>query len=742
MLTAAAILPIALMAGIGLYVLARQQDTQAERVGLELARSVANAIDSELGSTISVLETLATTPTLDRDDIAGFLERARRVHRSRPEWAAILLADVAGQSLVDTRSADGATLASIAEKESFDLVVRDRAPAVGSLTQHVQNDWLFAVRVPVVRRGAVRYVVTALVKPEAIRDVLTRQRVPSDWVISIVDANGLRVARSRAHEANLGGRLSETAQRVVGAGEAEGFGVSYSLEGERIFTPYSRTASSGWIAVLGIPTSLVDAAAYRSLAVYGGGVLLSIALGFVGALWVARSITRPIDELRAAAEAVGRREPPRSPDTAIQEIGAVSAALKTAAGKIASAEAEREDLLQKERQARGAAEAADRAKDQFMAVLSHELRTPLNAVYGWAKMLHGGTVRDAAVVARAQGAIVRNADIQVRLIDDLLDLSRITSGKMRLDLRQVDMHGVLEGALDAVRPAAASKTIQIQTRLDPDVGPVVGDPARLQQIVWNLLMNAVKFTAAGGRVQLALQHRDSHVEIIVSDSGQGIEAAMLPHVFERFRQADSSSTRTHGGLGLGLTLVKHLVELHGGAVAAESGGVGQGARFIVTLPVALAEVPTESAAAPDSNAPAVEALHRIVRLDGVRVLVADDDSEALALADVILTSAGAQVKTCISASAALDLVRRWRPDVLMSDIEMPGEDGFSLVRKVRSLRPDEGGETPAIAVTAYGGPQDRLRALAAGFNMHVPKPVDPGELTAIIAGVANQPESP
>jgi signal transduction histidine kinase len=585
-LTAAAILPLALMAGVGLYALQRRQSAQTERAGVELARSVATAIDAELRSSIAVLETLATTLTLDRDDLAGFLERARRVIVPRPEWAAIVLADPSGTTLVDTRSDQHGSTGTVAERDSFDRVVRTRGAAVGSLTLHAGKEWLFAVRVPVIRDGTLKYIVTALVKPEGIRDMLTRQQVPADWVISIVDAHGRRVARSRAHEENLGGRLSETVEQVLAAGGAEGFGLAYALEGDRIFTPYSRLPASGWACVLGIPTTAVDAAIYRSLAAYAAGVILSIGLGIISALWVARSITRPIDELRSVAVAMGRRQTPKPPDTDIQEIGDVAAALTTAGEELTLGEEQREELLRNERQAREAAESADRAKDEFMAVLSHELRTPLNAVYGWARILQRGDVRDEATIARATDAIVRNTEVQVQLIDDLLDTSRITAGKMRLDVQRVDLVPVLHGALDAVRPAADAKGIHIEALLAPDPGIIAGDPARLQQIAWNLLMNAVKFTPHGGGVRLELQRANAHVRIVVSDTGQGIASNVLPYVFERFRQADSSSTRVHGGLGLGLALVKHLTELHGGSVTAESEGEGRGATFTVTLPSA------------------------------------------------------------------------------------------------------------------------------------------------------------
>ncbi len=468
-------------------------------------------------------------------------------------------------------------------------------------------------------------------------------------------------------------------------------------------------------------------------------MLLSIALGTLAALWVARSINRPIAELRAAAEALGRGHEPRPPESDIQEIREVSAALTRAAVQLKRAEEERSELLRKERLARETAETADRAKEEFLAVLSHELRTPLNAVYGWARLLQGGELRDEALVARALDAIVRNSDVQVQLIDDLLDLSRIASGKMRLDVKSLDMEDVVRGALDAVRPAADAKLIHIETVLDPGAGLVHGDPSRLQQVVWNLAMNAVKFTPRGGRVLLLLRRADDHVELVVRDTGQGIAPDVLPHVFERFRQADSSSTRRHGGLGLGLALVRHLVELHGGEVAASSEGEGRGATFTVALPAADAEVPAEPVTPPPPHdasdavsAPATQ------RLEDVRVLVADDDKDAVALAEAILTRAGAQVRTCLSAADALDQLQRWRPDVLVSDVEMPVEDGYSLIRKVRALGEAEGGNTPAIALTAYGRAQDRKRALAAGYVMHVPKPVDPGELTSIVASVVGR----
>jgi PAS domain S-box-containing protein len=394
-------------------------------------------------------------------------------------------------------------------------------------------------------------------------------------------------------------------------------------------------------------------------------------------------------------------------------------------------------LLSREQDARMAAEAGNRAKDEFLAILSHELRTPLNAVYGWARMLQTGKL-DEETSARALEAIVRNANAQVQLIDDLLDVSRIISGKMRLDVRQTDVREVIEAAVDTVDMAASEQGVRVQRVLDPRGAIVNGDPVRLQQVVWNLVMNAVKFTPAGGKVDVELRRSADQVEVVVRDTGQGIAPHVLPYVFDRFRQWDSSSTRAHSGLGLGLALVKHLTELHHGTVTAESPGEGRGATFTVTLPLTL-ESRLVAGPAPTFTETALAA---VARLDGLRVLVVDDDPDALELSTEILGRGGAIVKTCDSAKAALAALQEWRPDVLVSDIDMPGEDGYSLIRKVRALDEDRGGKTPAVALTAYGRAEDRVQTLSAGYSMHIPKPVNPEEFTAIVASVARVLRSP
>jgi PAS domain S-box-containing protein len=390
-------------------------------------------------------------------------------------------------------------------------------------------------------------------------------------------------------------------------------------------------------------------------------------------------------------------------------------------------------LYETEQRARTEAEAANRSKDEFLATLSHELRTPLNAVLGWARMLRLGHL-EPGMQERAIHVIERNAQAQVQLIEDLLDVSRIITGKLRLDVRPVSLPTVVEAAIDSVRPAAESKGVRLTHVLDPRAGPIAGDPDRLQQIVWNLALNAIKFTDRGGRVQVNVQRVNSHVEIVVSDTGRGIAPEVLPHIFERFRQADSTTTRAHGGLGIGLALVRHLVELHGGTVHAASLGENQGAVFTVKLPI----MPhTDRDDDPQRRHPSVTSgrADDLTSLKGVKLLVVDDEPDTLELFAAMLTQKGAAVRTVASAAAALQVLEEWAPDVLVSDIGMPDEDGCAFIRRVRALEAKAGGRIPAIAVTAYGSVEDRIRVLSAGFDSHVPKPVEPAELAVVIASL-------
>lgn len=390
---------------------------------------------------------------------------------------------------------------------------------------------------------------------------------------------------------------------------------------------------------------------------------------------------------------------------------------------------ERDQLLVREQEARAEAERANVAKDQFLATLSHELRTPLNAILGWTRILVTTPV-DRTRLSHALAVIERNANLQLQLINDLLDVSRIISGKLELQRQQVDVAKICDAALDSVLPQIEAKHLTVEKTLDPAAPLVLADAGRLQQIIWNLLTNAVKFTPDGGEIGLELRSVQSYVEIVISDSGCGIDPEVLPRVFDRFVQAKHATAPSHGGLGLGLAIVRHLAEMHGGSVHASSAGEGKGARFTVVLPLQAA-----SRAVVDDQRPG--GFERPPRLDGIRVLFIDDNTDARDLVATILTDAGAKVRTSDSMDAALLALRRERPDVLISDIEMPEGDGYQMIRALRLRDEDTVTPIPAIALTGATRPDDRIRILAAGYQLHVPKPVDPGELVAAVASLAD-----
>ena len=430
--------------------------------------------------------------------------------------------------------------------------------------------------------------------------------------------------------------------------------------------------------------------------------------------------------------------------------------------RMREAESEREQLLGREREARAEAEAATRAKDEFLALVSHELRTPLNAMLGWTRVLQSrppGTQPDAETLDHALEVIGRNAHSQLQLIEDLLDVSRIVTGKLRVESRPLALAPLVQATFESLRPMAEAKGIQLQSVeggmqnnekpepasessaiRNPNSAIIMGDPDRLQQVIWNLLSNAIKFTPTGGNILISTEQRELEVLITVSDNGQGISAEFLPLVFERFRQADSAQTKRNGGLGLGLTLVRTLVESHGGSIRAESAGIGQGATFSISLPLAQrieSENEIMTTYTNTSELPPADA-----QLDGVRVLVVDDEEIARELVVMILAQAGAATLTAGSVAMAMStlaaLPPEQYPDVIISDLSMPDEDGYSLIRQLRQLSPERGGRLPVVALTAFGRVEDRVRVLGAGFQTHITKPVEAEELVTVIASLVTR----
>lgn len=474
----------------------------------------------------------------------------------------------------------------------------------------------------------------------------------------------------------------------------------------------------------------------RYLAIAAAVFLVAIAVAIPLLTRLQRMILEPIVELVRTARIVSEEKnfAVRATMMGEDELGQL---IQTFNEMLAQIQTRDEEIAG----ARDAAESASRAKDEFLAAISHELRTPLSPVLAWTRMLRSGELSPDRT-RHGLEVIERNVRSQAQLIEDLLDVSRIISGKLRLDVRPIALGPVVEAAVEAVRPTADVKQVRIQMVLDARAVMVSGDAERLKQVLWNLLSNAIKFTPKGGRVQVIMQCINSHVEIVVADTGKGISPEFLPFVFERFRQADSSSTRTYGGLGLGLSIVRNLVELHGGQVRAESPGEGHGATFVVELPIAVLHGPASS----DRVHPRITEMTtpelRTVDLHGLRVLVVDDDADTLETIRILLTDNGAVIRTAASASEALAHLQEWLPDLILSDIGMPDEDGYSLIRKVRALDPAHGGRVPAVALTAYARVEDRLKVLSAGFQLHVAKPIEPAELIAVIGSLADWSPNP
>ena len=413
------------------------------------------------------------------------------------------------------------------------------------------------------------------------------------------------------------------------------------------------------------------------------------------------------------------------------------AALKKAVEELEAANRERLHLLESEREARSQAERASRMKDEFLATLSHELRTPLNAVLGWAHILRTGKLQ-VDELKQGLDSIERNARVQAQIIEDLLDMSRIISGKVRLEVQQIDLPAVVNESIDTVRATAEAKGISLHAVVDPRAGPISGDPDRLQQVFWNLLNNAIKFTPKGGQVQVLLERVNSRIEVSVIDTGEGIAPEFLPYVFDRFQQGDASTTRRHGGLGLGLAIVKQLVELHGGKVYVKSGGIGRGTTFTINLPLIALRFEADQERRPSRPRPRENQPLPDVSLADVHVLVVDDEVDARELVKRLLEMAGATVSMAGSASEAMGCILASRPDVLVCDLGMPAEDGFSLIRQLRVLEERQESVLPAVALTAYARSEDRTKAIRCGFQNHLAKPVEPAELLAVVSSLAGR----
>ena len=713
-LAAAAIVPLALMSGVSLFALVHQQRQQSERAGIELARALATAVDAELQRSMSVLQALASSPSLERGEIERFYDVTRRVMQQNPSWLTVILADPQGRQIANARFRFGEALPPIVERESFERLLRTGEPAIGNLARGAGTQLAVPVRVPVIRGGELRYVLTAAVKPDGILEIINRQRVPGDWVVSVFDANSMRVARSRQHREYLGSGPAPSLEALMRQGGDEGAGITQVLEGESVYTAYSRSHETGWTVAIGIQRAYVEVAAQRSLIVYGGGLLISIALATLAALIVGRGIARPMAELGAAARSLGRREHLELPQTPIAEIRQVAESLAVAADERARGEAEREQLLQREQQARAIAEAANRSKDEFLAMLGHELRNPLGAIANAAQLLGAA---DEQTRAHARAVIGRQVQHLARMTDDLLDAARAMTGKIVLQRQPLDLADAAARVLSTLRASGRTGRRRIVQALEP--AWVDADPTRLEQIIGNLVGNALKFTPEGGTITVSVAREGDAALLRVADTGIGMAPELAARVFEPFVQGERPLDRSQGGLGIGLTLVRRLAELHGGSAFAHSDGEERGSVFTARLPAVEPPAAARTRALAPSAVPARD------------LLVVEDNEDARETLKRMLELAGHRVRVAIDGAAALEAVRSAMPDIALIDIGLPEMDGYELARRIRA---DLQGRRPLlVAITGYGLPEDRNRSREAGFDVHLVKPVDAATLADVLA---------
>jgi signal transduction histidine kinase/CheY-like chemotaxis protein len=716
--------PLGALAGIGLQRAWRRQLANVDRQNVATVRAISVAVDQDIENTTAALDVLGELHALDTPDLPAFESLASRLLPYQPNWSAIVLADTDGH-VVDAVPAVLPGDPSPDGHAQFSGV--NWARAVG-VSQRAKVSNLFElpgtpghflmIASPVIRDGRVKLALGARVRPDGLSAILRQQRAPPNGTLTLSDGNHRIVARTRQAETYVGTSASSAFVEITEK-SAEGNWRTVSREGVPTDAAFSRSPRTGLTVGLGQPSDEVNGPIRRIL--WGLVAAWIAVLVFAAALagLLGRVIVRALTSASLASMALARGEPVSPPPSRIAEIDELASGLRQAAQTLRQRNRERDE--------------ASRLKDEFLMTVSHELRTPLTAICGWARMLSTGQIREAQR-GRALASIERNAAALQQLVGDLLDVSRGVSGKLRLDVQPVALAGVVGAAVETMRPAADAKGIRITTTVALDGAAVVGDAGRLQQVVWNLLSNAVRFTPASGCIDVSAHRAGEHVDIAVRDTGAGVAPDFLPYVFDRFRQGVSGTTRAHGGLGLGLAIVRHLVELHGGTAWAENNAPPPGATFHVQLPARTMALPDPTAPAEGAGA---HGAAQSLRLDDVTVLIVDDDLHARERLAAILENAGADVRATASAEDALVILDAWTPRALISDFEMAGADGYMLLRKVRA-QPPHHARLAAIAITAHARPEDRIRALDAGFHWHLAKPIEPTELLSVVATLVAQ----
>jgi signal transduction histidine kinase/CheY-like chemotaxis protein len=688
----------------------RERDT-FRRGAADRARAILTAVDLQLTGVITALDGLALSRALDDNDLAAFHTQAQRVLASRPDWRTLQLSDIAAAGLVDASVTYGSPLPMFDGAPYAESVVRDRAPTVGALTRAAgMSESYVPVVAPVMRYGDVRYLLSATVAPAAFNDLLAQQKLPDTWVGAVLDGGHRVVARTRDAERYVGALATPDLRRELDAADA-GWYVGTTLEGVEVYVAYQRSPATRWTVSLGVPVAVLDAGATRTRWLMSLGLVLALGLALLLATLFSRRLAAPLAAVADAADAIGRGDPVTLREAPnIAELRHLTASLDAAASAVRTRESE-------QRAAEDALRAANRQKDDFLAMLGHELRNPLSAIASASQILRRAQ-QHPDLAANASGVIDRQVGHMARLIDDLLDVSRVTRGAIEIVRRPLDLGAAVSGVIDAWR--AAGRFDEHTLEADVRSAWILGDASRVDQMITNLLENALKYTPAGGRIHVTVRRAGARTVFEVSDTGVGLSPELAARMFDLFVQGERPLDRRQGGLGIGLTLVKRLAELHGATVAGTSDGPGHGARFTVQWPAIDAPAIVASPVAPTEG-------ERTSR----RILVVEDNDDAREALVQLLALGGHDVRAARDADAALEAVRGFTPDVALLDIGLPGVDGYALAA---ALRERLAGSTPRlVALTGYGQPEDFARSRAAGFDEHLVKPVSTDALARVIA---------
>jgi len=715
-LVAASAVPLLVFTAVVVVRLVHDERAASQRRLLEYAETQSLVVERELTASIRTLTALAESERLDHGDIAGFHSDARRVVARQPAWESIVLLAPDGTQITNSARPEDAAVTGAVDRDSLRPVVRTRAPVVGTLDTTGEGLLVFPIRVPVIRAGRVEYVLTATITPETLSRAIGHQLPEEPWTRTLIAPNGVVMADTRPG-ASMVRQLAPPDVLQQTRRLREGIFRDRSLAGEPAYIAFSRGPTYGWTSIVAMRAASLDGPVRLTVAALAAFSVVALSLTALGAFMFAGRVARDLRATANAASAVSRGEHPDVPDSIVLEVGQVGAAIERSAALLAERERERDEHLARAEEARAAAEAADRAKDEFLAMLGHELRNPLSPIVTAAELLRARfdpPPREVEVIGRQTRQLTR-------LVDDLLDASRITRGKITLSRETLALRAVVDQAVEMTAPlyhdAGHRLTVEVA-----DGCTVNGDRARLAQVIANLLVNAARYTPPHGEVRVEVRRDGDTVIVAVSDTGQGMTPELLPRVFDLFVQGPRTSDRQGGGLGIGLTLVQQLVRLHGGTVTAASEGAGRGSTFAVHLPAAApatggGEKQTMPAPAPASSPE--------------RLLVVDDNRDAADLLASLLEAQGHQVAVAYDAATALRSAKTLRPTVAFLDVGLPQMDGYELARRLRrALAP----HVPTfVAVTGYGRSRDHARSASEGFAAHLVKPVAAENLAAVLA---------